>query len=192
MGICERKLPVSQDGLSVIDAPISGSAFHPGNNAALMHMAATLDKPLIVVFNRPEDVKRMLQERESDRRLRLEQVHALTGMLRESEADRAARLDQIDALAAMLKESEADRATRLDQIVELTRLLKESETDRAARLEVIQRLGITLAEEKKRADGLERERAELEGTFIVRQARRAGLIKVRRFAGPAASLGGNE
>jgi ADP-heptose:LPS heptosyltransferase len=69
-----------------------------------MHMAATLDKPLIAVFNRLEDVKKVLQE---------------------SEADRAARLEQIHALTAMLKESEADRAARFDQILELTRLLSE-------------------------------------------------------------------
>ncbi|MHB8108740.1 MAG: glycosyltransferase [Syntrophorhabdaceae bacterium] len=220
MEICEGKLPVSQDGLSGIGTPINGPAFNPSNTAALMHMAATLDKPLIAVFNRVEDVKRVLQECESDRRLRLGQVHALTVMLRESEADRAARLtqvdqlscmlreseadrtarlEQIDALNIMLKESESDRAARLDQILELTRLLKESEADRAARFDVIEqlvqqikKLGIEVIEAKQRADDLERGWLELEETFAVRQARRVGLIKVRRFTGPAAFLGENE
>jgi GT2 family glycosyltransferase len=106
IGICERKLPFSQDGLSKTGAPINGPAFYPSNNTALMHMAATLDKPLIAVFNRVEDVKRVLQECEADRAARLEQIHELTAMLKESEADRLARFDQITELTRLLKESE--------------------------------------------------------------------------------------
>ncbi len=250
MGVCERELPVAQDEISLIDVPINGPAFNPGNNAALMHMAATLDKPLIAVFNRVEDVKRVLQECESDRRLRLEQIHELSGKLKEteadraarlaqvgqlsdrlketeadraarleqinelsgklkeseadraarlerlmaSEADRAARLEQIEALSVMLKESEADRAARFAHMAELTRLLQESEADRAARLGVIQRFDLKikqletkLAEEKHRANDLERECRELEGNFAVRQARRIGLIKTRSPQGDGSS-----
>jgi hypothetical protein len=77
-------------------------------------MAATFDKPLIAVFNRVEDVKRVLQECESDRRLRLEQIHVLSSMLKESEADRAARLEVIHRLEAELVE-EKKRAYDLEQ-----------------------------------------------------------------------------
>ena len=56
-----------------------------------------------------------LRERELD----------LTRQMQESESDRAARGEQIEALTAMLKESEADRAARLEQIVSLTAMLKE-------------------------------------------------------------------
>jgi GT2 family glycosyltransferase len=114
IGICERKLPVSQNGLSGTGFPVNGPAFYPSNNTALIHMAATFDKPLIAVFNRVEDVKRVLQECESDRRLRLEQIHVLSSMLKESEADRAARLEVIHRLEAELVE-EKKRAYDLEQ-----------------------------------------------------------------------------
>jgi GT2 family glycosyltransferase len=130
-----------------------------------------------------------LKESEADRAIRLEQINELTANLKESEADRAVRLEQINELTANLKESEADRAARFDQITELANLLKESETDRAARLEVIHSLGekidqiqSELAQEKKRADRAEKGWRELEGTFAVRQARRVGFIKSRKFA----------
>ena len=128
-------------------------------------------------------------EFEKERQLRFEQINKLTGMLKESEADRAARLEQVKELTANLKESEADRAARFDQITELTRLLKESETDRAARLEVIHRLEEKLSQaqiqiiaEKQNVADLEQGWRDLEETFAVRQARRVGLIKARKFA----------
>jgi ADP-heptose:LPS heptosyltransferase len=118
-----------------------------------------------------------------------EQIDKLTGLLKKSEADRVSRLGQIDELTRMLKESEADRAARLEQIMELTNVLKESEADRAARLEVIHgleekinQIQNELVQEKKRADDSEQGWRELESAFAVRQARRIGLIKARKFA----------
>jgi hypothetical protein len=68
-------------------------------------------------------------------------------------------------------------------------LAEASEADRAARLEVIHSLEekinqiqSELAQEKKRADDLEQGWRELESAFTVRQARRVGLIKARKFA----------
>ncbi len=77
---------------------------------------------------------------------------------------------------------------RQDQISELTARLKESEADRAARLEVIRGLeGIVTGlqalvdEEKQRAADYERGWQALEGTFVVRQGRRIGLINTGRY-----------
>ena len=83
-----------------------------------------------------------------------------------------------------MKESESDRAARMDQINELTALLKESETDSVARLEVIeaqngdiQTLRAQLVRESQRAQEAEEGWRNLEETFIVRQARKIGLVK---------------
>ena len=88
-------------------------------------------------------------------------------------------------------ESEADRAARLAQIDELAVKLQESEADRAARLEVMHRLEDRinklveeLTEEKQKARELEQGWRELENTFIVRQARRIGLVKAGKCAEP--------
>ena len=114
-----------------------------------------------------------------------------TDLLNESESDRKARLDQAKELTNLLEKSEGDRAARLERINELSSLLKESESDRAARLKVIeaqqenieaqqenieaQQENITSLEAKLEA---ETQRLEaLEKTFLVRKARRLGLIK---------------
>ncbi len=121
-------------------------------------------------------------------KMRQDQISELTARLKESEADRAARLVLINELTEKLKESEADRAARFQQITELTAWLKESEADRATRLEVIRGLeGIVTGlqalvdEEKQRAADYERGWQALEGTFVVRQGRRIGLINTGRY-----------
>ncbi len=95
-----------------------------------------------------------------------------------------ALLDSTDSL----KESELDRKARLDQIIELTNLLKESESDRTARLKVIEEQQDTIEEQQGNIRSLEAKLEEetkrleaLEGTFLVRKARRLGLIKDRPF-----------
>jgi hypothetical protein len=185
-------------------------SFYMSQIAGSIYMSAMLDRPVLAVFNQASEVISLLQKSEQDRRERLEQVNELTANLKESEADRAARLEQINELTVNLKESEADRAARFDQITELTNLLKESETDRAARFdqiteltnllkesetdraarlevihsleEKINQIQSELAQEKKRTDNLEQGWRDLEETFAVRQARRVGLIKARKFA----------
>jgi len=47
--------------------------------------------------------------------------------------------------------------------------------------ESITRLQALLDEEKQRADDCEQGWQALEGTFVVRQARRVGLIRTRRY-----------
>ena len=140
----------------------------------------------------------LLKESESDRKARLDQVKDLERLLVESESDRSARLEQVKDLEGLLKESESDRKARLDQINELTDVLKESETDRAARLKVIeaqqadiQALRAQLAQETQGAQAAEEGWRNLEKSFAVRQARKIGLIKVKRFDSPA-SLNSNK
>jgi 2-polyprenyl-3-methyl-5-hydroxy-6-metoxy-1,4-benzoquinol methylase len=73
--------------------------------------------------------------------------------------------------------------------LDVTRKLSESEVDRAARLEIMHRLEDRinklieeLTEEKQKAGELEQGWRELENTFIVRQARRIGLVKAGKCA----------
>ena len=70
------------------------------------------------------DLRKEIDESNTDRAARGEQIQTLTAMLQESEADRAARGEQIQTLTAMLQESEADRAARWEQIQSLTAMLK--------------------------------------------------------------------
>jgi hypothetical protein len=204
MGIYDHLLKFSDAEMMKAGKLVRKPSLYLSQIAGAMYLSAMLDQPILAVFNhvseviehdrraRLEQVNKLtatLKESEADRAARLGQINELTATLKESEADRAARLGQIDELTATLKESEADRAARFDQITELTNLLKESETDRAARLEVIHSLGgeinqiqSELAQEKKRADDLEQGWRELDDAFVVRQARRVGLIKARKFA----------
>jgi len=85
--------------------------------------------------------------------------------------------DQFPELRKRCAESEKDRTARIEQVNELCDLLKESESDRATRLKVIeeqQDIIRSLEAKLKRLEALER-------TFIVRHARRLGLIKAKLF-----------
>lgn len=85
-----------------------------------------------------------------------------------------ALFNQVSEVTSLLQESEHDRRERLEQVHELTAMLKESEADRAARLEMIHRLEEVIHR-------LEEDWQALEGTFIVRLARRVHLINTRKF-----------
>jgi 2-polyprenyl-3-methyl-5-hydroxy-6-metoxy-1,4-benzoquinol methylase len=126
---------------AVSRAPLVSQTFAQVEAAILATPNGRLALALLDLRERELDLTRQLQESESDRAARLEQIElrdeqivSLTARLEESEADRAARLEQIVSLTARLEESEADRAARLGQIVSLTAMLNESEADRAARL----------------------------------------------------------
>jgi len=104
-----------------------------------------------------------------------------------SDADRAARLQKLSQLTEMLeacettlKTCEADREARLCQIKELTRMVKDLEAEREGTEEL-------LAEESIKAQAAEEGWRDLEAAFTVRQARKLGLIKVKRFDSSIAS-----
>jgi chromosome segregation ATPase len=126
-------------------------------------MAAMLDRPVLAVFN---------QVSEHDRKERHEQIAELNDKLAEA-------VKQVQSLTEWATSAETYAKS----------LAEASEADRAARLEVIHSLEekinqiqSELAQEKKRADDLEQGWRELESAFTVRQARRVGLIKARKFA----------
>jgi ADP-heptose:LPS heptosyltransferase len=139
-----------------------------------------------------EEMGELLQESEADREARLEQIEELGELLQESEADRAARLEQIEKLGELLQESEADRAARLKQIEELTVWLKESESDRAARLKVMEAQQAEIEAVRNQVQEAEEGWRNLEQSFTVRQARKIGLIRAKRFDLPESSNSNKE
>lgn len=66
-----------------------------------------------------------------------ERSRELVKRLQESESDRAARLEQINKLTQWLKESEADRAARMEQINMLTKWLEETRTHHSGPSEMV-------------------------------------------------------
>ena len=111
-----------------------------------------------------------------------------------SDADRAARLQKLNQLTkmletceAMLETCEADREARLDQIKELTRIVKNLKAERDETGNKINKLEKSLTLESKRAQAAEKGWRNLEAEFSVRQARKLGLVKVKRFDSSIAS-----
>jgi 2-polyprenyl-3-methyl-5-hydroxy-6-metoxy-1,4-benzoquinol methylase len=79
------------------------------NSALLATPHGRIALALLDLRKREQDLTQKLQESESDRLARWEQIESLTTMLKESEADRLARWAQIESLTAMLKKPEANR-----------------------------------------------------------------------------------
>lgn len=141
------------------------------NKRTLNDYRVTIQKQASKIAEIENNFKQFLKETEDERLNRVEQFKKVVEDLRESEADRAARLEQIFELTRLLKESEADRAARLEQIKNLGASLRASEADRAVCLEQISSL----------TGGIKRQMKGFENSFIVRQARRLGLIKVSKI-----------
>jgi GT2 family glycosyltransferase/glycosyltransferase involved in cell wall biosynthesis len=195
MGIYDHLLKLTDADMLRASELVKEPSFYLSQISGPIYMAAMLDRPVLAVFN---------QVSEHDRKERHEQIAELNDKLAEA-------VKQVQSLTewatsaetyakSLAEASEADRAEAVKQMQSLTEwatsaetyaksLAEASEADRAARLEVIHSLEekinqiqSELAQEKKRADDLEQGWRELESAFTVRQARRVGLIKARKFA----------
>ena len=180
------------------------------------HFHAIYDKVLFRALKEfAPHAKREWEISDADCAARLQKLNQLTKMLETCEADRAARLDQVKELTKMLETCEADRAARLGQVKELTGVLQKLEAERdetgnkinkleeslselardcSLRFETvsdlkegIQELRAALTYESRRAQAAEEGWRNLEAEFAVRQARRLGLVKVKRCDSSIAS-----
>ena len=69
---------------------------------------------------------------------RIQKINELIKLLQESETDRAARLEQIEELGTRLEAVDRESRLRHEEIKKLESWLKESDADRAARLKKIE------------------------------------------------------
>ncbi len=148
----------------------------------------------------------LLKESEADRKARLDQINELNGQINslntnviqlrneineitqlfgESEADRKATLDQISELAAMLDQEAADWKTEIARLRQLPEEFKEKELHHLSRSRLvealqsgIQKMRYELQRAYMRAGSAEKGWKDLESTFVVRQARKVGMIRV--------------
>ncbi len=95
MGICDHLLQFSDDELSHASSLIQNPPFYLSHNTDLRYMAATLDKPVIAVFNQVSDVVEQLQKYKIELDDRLALLDDVSCRLEASEADREARLGVI-------------------------------------------------------------------------------------------------
>jgi glycosyltransferase involved in cell wall biosynthesis len=106
---------------------------------------------------RVNTLETLLKESEEDRAARLQIIDKLGKQIIDLEADWSARVNTLETL---LKESEEDRKARLDQIIELTNMVKQIQIDQE------------VCEDKWR---------QLDSCFVVRNARKMGIIKVMPY-----------
>lgn len=78
-------------------------------SALLDYPQGRLALALLDIRERELALSKAMEELNSDRAARLEQIHILTEKLQESDADRAARLDQINTLTEWLKNSQGKK-----------------------------------------------------------------------------------
>ncbi len=131
------------------------------DRAARLKVIEKLDKQLVDLeadwSTKVNELGALLKKSEEDRIARLKVIEKLGEQLVDQEADWSARVNTLEAL---LKESEEDRKARLDQIIELTNMVKQIQIDQQ------------VCEDKWR---------QLDSCFVVRNARKMGLIKVMPY-----------
>jgi hypothetical protein len=140
---------------AVSQVPLKANTPDQVDSALLGTPNGRLALALLDLRERELDLTRKLQESETDRFARWEQIVTLTEMLKESEADNAARWSEIEKLMESsdravrggllgmltgLLKSIDNRITKGNQIETVMRMLKESESDRVARWEQIEAL----------------------------------------------------
>jgi glycosyltransferase involved in cell wall biosynthesis len=141
----------------------------------------------------------LLKESESDRKARLDQINKLnnhidklnnqiteiTQLFGESEADRRATLNQISELAEMLDREQADWKTEVERLNRRPDIFREKEERHIMRSRLFEALQTGIHNMRHeveraymRAGAAEKGWRDLESTFVVRQARRLGLIQM--------------
>jgi len=117
MGICDHLLQFSDDELSQASSLIQSPSFYLSHYTDLMYMAATLDKPVIAVFNQVSDVVKQLQKYKIELDDRLAVLHDVSSRLEASEADREARLGVIRNMEERLIKQEETYQLHLQAIL---------------------------------------------------------------------------
>jgi hypothetical protein len=110
MGICDHLVQFTDDDLLQASSLIQSPSFYLSHNTDLMYMAATLDKPVIAVFNQVSDVVKQLQKY----KIELDDVSC---RLKASKADQEASLGVIQNMEERLIKQEETYQLHLQAIL---------------------------------------------------------------------------